>query len=108
MSFKALAVYTTLPDQATAKEIARTLVAERLAACANFFPIHATYIWQDELEQTEEWAMVLKTDRKLYDKLEARILELHPFSIPAIVAYKIKAGLPAYLDWIASSTSQNG
>jgi periplasmic divalent cation tolerance protein len=108
MPFEPITVYTTLPDETTAKEVARTLVTERLAACANFFPIHATYLWQGELEQTQEWAMVLKTDNGIYPNLEARLKELHPYGVPAIVSYKIANGLPAYLSWINDSTGEIG
>jgi periplasmic divalent cation tolerance protein len=100
-----VSVYTTLPDRASADRLARILVEERLAACANAFPVESIYRWQGKLEQASEWALILKTRRALYAAVERRIRDLHPYEVPAVVAYDITAGLPHYLAWIRESTN---
>lgn len=100
----AWSVYTTLPDEEAARRTARILVDERLAACANFFPIGSIYRWKGEVQSEREWALVIKTRDALYPRLEARLRELHPYEVPAIVAYAIAAGLPDYLEWIERET----
>lgn len=106
MSADLISVYTTLPDRASADRLARTLVEERLAACANAFPVESTYRWQGKLEQASEWALVLKTPRALYSAVERRIRDIHPYEVPAVVACDITAGLPDYLAWIRASTRE--
>lgn len=106
MTTAMISVYTTLPDEGHARRIAAALVNERLAACANFFPIESTYHWKGEIVSQQEWAMVLKTRAGLRESLTARLRELHPYEIPAIAAYEIAGGLPEYLRWIEDETRE--
>ena len=104
MSKDLVSVYTTLPDRESVDRLARLLVEERLAACANFFPLESVYRWKGKLEKASEWALILKTRRGLYEAVERRIRDAHPYDVPAVVAYDITAGLPDYLAWIGEST----
>lgn len=99
-----IAVHTTLPDENTARKIARILVTEKLAACANFFAIESIYYWEGKIEEEGEYALILKTRKELYKEVEKRIRELHPYDLPAIISYKIERGLPQYLGWIGEET----
>ena len=97
-------VTTTLPDQAAADRLARTVVTERLAACAQVTgPIQSTYRWQGEVESATEWYCHLKTTRDRVPALVARIGELHSYEVPEIVALPIVDGSPAYLRWLEES-----
>jgi periplasmic divalent cation tolerance protein len=99
-----ISIYTTLPDEGHARRIARTLVTESLAACANAFPIESVYRWKGEIVEEREWGLLLKTRAELYPQIEERLRALHPYEIPAIVAYPIARGLPAYMQWIDDAT----
>ena len=101
-----VSVYSTFPDRECAARIAKTLVDEGLVACANIFAVNSVYRWQGEVETSSEHAALMKTRRVLFDKIEHRILELHPYDLPAIVAYSLENGAEAYLEWIAASTRQ--
>lgn len=101
-----VSVYTTVPDEKTAREIAHRLVEERLAACASFFPIESVYRWRGELESAREFAIIMKSTRARYSALESRLRALHPYELPAIVAYDIVVGLPEYLAWIDSGVTE--
>jgi periplasmic divalent cation tolerance protein len=98
-------IYTTLPDRATTKTVAKTLVEENLIACVNFFPIESVYRWKNKLCEDKEYALIMKTKQSLYRKVEKRLRELHPYEIPAIVSYEIKGGLESYLSWIKTETT---
>lgn len=101
----ALVVLTTLPDQETARSLARRLVEARLAACVNILaPCESVYRWQGALQQDGEIPLVIKTRAEHYPRLETFIRENHPYELPEIVAVEIAAGLPAYLGWIADET----
>ncbi len=100
-----LLVFSTFPDHATAREIARTLVAERLAACVNLLPaVTSIYVWQGEHTESEETLALLKTPRDRYPALETRLRALHPYEVPEIIAVELAAGLPAYLRWVTEQT----
>ena len=97
-------VITTLPDQATAERVAACLVEERLAACAQVLgPASSTYRWHGAVERATEWHCHLKTTTGRVQALQARILELHPYEVPEIVAVPILQGNPDYLRWIEES-----
>ncbi len=51
-----------------------------------------------------EQLLVIKTRDERYAALERRIVELHPYDVPEVVALPIERGSKVYLDWIAEST----
>lgn len=96
-----IVVLTTTADREDAERIARHVVRERFAACAQTIgPIRSTYWWEDALESSEEWLGILKTKRSLYPALEAAIKAVHPYDVPEIVAIPAEAGNPKYFAWL--------
>jgi len=105
MQQKPQIVFNTCPDRQTAQDIARQLVELQLAACVNIIPaIESIYRWQDEVESSSEYLLIIKTQAGCYTELESTIQTLHPYELPEVVAVPIEAGLPAYLDWINNNT----
>lgn len=99
-----IVVLVTVPPDA-ARNLARTLVEERLAACVNVLPgLQSVYRWEGEVAEESETLLLVKTTRDRYDAMETRLLELHPYDVPEIVALPIEKGLPAYMTWLADST----
>lgn len=99
----ALLCLSTCPDDATARRIAQALVEEGLAACVNVLPaVHSVYRWQGRVERADEALLLAKTTPPGFAALRDRIVALHPYELPEVVAVEIADGLPAYLDWIAS------
>lgn len=110
---KCLLVLCNTPDHATASRIARQLVEEQLAACVNILPaVQSLYRWQGRIEEASEVPLLVKTTQQAYAGLERRLVELHPYEVPEIVACDVAHGLPAYLTWVAgevlSSTGPHG
>lgn len=100
-----LLVFCTFPDPTTARDIARTLVAEKLVACVNLLPaVTSIYVWQGQQEESTETLALLKTPRALYAALETRLRDLHPYEVPEIIALEPTAALPAYLQWVTEQT----
>jgi len=98
-------ILSTCPDADTAQRLARTLVDERLAACASVLPgLVSTYRWQGRVEQATEVQLLAKTTADRCEALMARLAGLHPYELPEILAVETAAGLPAYLDWVAAET----
>lgn len=101
----AVSVYVTAGNRAQALALARTLVEERLAACANIVEgVTSVYWWKDKVETAAEAAVILKSRQSLLDALCARAAELHDYECPCIVAFPIAGGHAAFLDWIAAET----
>jgi len=98
--------YVTAPDRTTARDIARAVVDQRLAACANLWPVESVYRWHDKLVETNEFVIVFKTRAALLPKLIGEIRRLHPSEVPCIVSYPMGPALDEYLDWIDTETVQ--
>lgn len=99
-------VISNLPDQGSAESLARTVIEQRLAACVNVLaPCTSVYRWQGSVETAMEVPVLIKTTRERYAALEAVIKASHPYELPEIIAVPLSAGLPAYLNWVATETS---
>jgi periplasmic divalent cation tolerance protein len=97
-------VLTTIGESADAISLARTLVEERLAACVNVLPpMTSLYRWQGNVEQDREQQMVIKTEAKRLEALQARLRELHPYELPEFLVLPAGGGSAAYLAWVAES-----
>ena len=83
--------------------MARALVEERLAACVNISPVRSCYIWEGKLNLDEEALLIIKTTKSQFEPLQKRILELHSYAVPEIIALPIIEGHQPYLDWMAQS-----
>jgi len=102
----AILVFCTCPDEAAAERIAAALVQEQLAACVNRVPgIASTYRWQGKVCHDSEQLLLIKTTRERFEALRTRILKLHPYELPEVIAVDIALGSAPYLDWIASEIS---
>ncbi|MBK6742426.1 MAG: divalent-cation tolerance protein CutA [Hydrogenophilales bacterium] len=98
-------VLTTLPDQESARQLARLLVEKRLAACVNVLaPCHSVYHWQGALQENGEIPLIIKTTPERYNQLEAFLSEHHPYETPEILALDPVQGLPDYLAWVTRET----
>jgi periplasmic divalent cation tolerance protein len=101
----ALVVLVTTPTPERAAEIARALVEERLAACGNVLPaIRSIYRWEGKVEDEAEALLVLKTTRARLEALRDRVLALHPYEVPEVIALPVEGGSARYLEWIAAET----
>jgi len=104
MSTDARLVVCTFPSEQEAVRIARAVVGESLAACVNIIPgARSIYRWQGKLCDDAEVVALLKTTAARFDALRARVVELHPYDCPEVIALPIDAGHPAYLDWVVQS-----
>ena len=95
----------TCPDATSAQRLAETLVGERLAACVNRLPaIRSTYRWQGAVTTDAEELLLIKTTAARFEALKARLLQLHPYALPELIAVPVEHGHAAYLDWVRAGT----
>src|SRR5689334_23169751 len=96
-----MVVYATASDAAEARRIARQVVEERLAACANIVaPVTSIYWWEGVVQEAAEAVLILKSTADRLAPLMARIKELHSYDVPCIEAWPVAEGHPAFLDWV--------
>jgi periplasmic divalent cation tolerance protein len=94
-------VLVACPDEPTATSIARALVEEGLAACVNVSgDVRSIYRWRGSVEEAGERLLVVKARADRLDALAARIVELHPYEVPELLAIPVARGLGPYLDWL--------
>ena len=104
-----LLCFCTCPDAGVASRIADSLVGEGLAACVNVMPgLRSVYRWQGAVERSDEVLLLVKTTRERLPALSARVVALHPYELPEVVAVEVAGGLSAYLDWVVEQTGQPG
>ncbi|GGR38955.1 divalent-cation tolerance protein CutA [Deinococcus ruber] len=102
-----IALITMPEDQA--RELARTLVRERLAGSVNVLPgTFSVYRWNGDAAEDTEALMIVKTTQERYPALEERVRALHPYQIPEIVALPTARTLPAFAEWLYESVEVEG
>lgn len=99
-------VLTTWPDDGQGAAVARHLVEARLAACVTRLPRHqVTYRWQDAIEEAEESQWVIKTTRRVLDRLWDAVRAAHPYETPEWLVLDVREGSAAYVAWVRATTS---
>ncbi|MEM3464019.1 MAG: divalent-cation tolerance protein CutA [Candidatus Bathyarchaeia archaeon] len=99
-----IVVLITASNKEEAQKIATCLLKEKLIACANIIgPAHSLFWWQGKIEEAQEYLILVKTRKNLFDKLSERIKDIHSYEVPEIIALQIFAGAKDYLEWLDKS-----
>ncbi|MGD2295123.1 MAG: divalent-cation tolerance protein CutA [Candidatus Aminicenantes bacterium] len=100
-------VLTTVPDEDVAERITQNLVAERLAACVTrTMACQSAYWWQGKISRDEEHILFIKTQAERYSELEKKLLALHPYDVPEVIAIPLAGGYAKYLEWLKEETAR--
>lgn len=105
---RAYIVYMTAPNAEEAERIGQALVEEGLAACVNVFSegISSIYRWDGGVQSDDETAFIAKTTPERFAQLKDKVLELHPYDTPCVVAMPVEDGSQDFLDWIEDETAE--
>jgi periplasmic divalent cation tolerance protein len=100
-----IVVLVTCASVKEARKIARAVVEQRIAACANIAttPVQSIYRWKGKVESAKEFLLIIKTTQARFTKLKAEVKRLHSYDVPEIIALPIVRGAAAYLTWISES-----
>ena len=102
---EALVVLCTCPNSEVAHTLAQTVVNEQLAACVNVMPgVRSVYRWEGAICDDEEVLLIIKTTTDRLDALQQRVVELHPYDCPEVIALTVSGGSPDYLRWVTDQT----
>ena len=101
-------VYITASGVEEAKKIAKTLLNERIVACANIIlGMESIFWWEGSLEEDVESILLVKTRSELVDKVIDRVEEIHSYQTPCALEIQIKKGSQNYLDWLDNSLEKH-
>lgn len=96
-----IVVFSTCGSEAEAERLARHLIEERLAACVNVVtPVRSYYRWKGIVESADEWMLVIKSSRDLFDRLRLVLESAHSYELPEVLAVPVVEGSPTYMKWL--------
>lgn len=98
-------IYVTCSSEEEATQIAKSLLDERLVACANIGAKMASLSsWKNELHKAEEFPLWLKTKESLALEVIARVEELHSYECPCVVSLPISLSSAGFEQWLVETT----
>ncbi len=101
MMNKPILIYVTVENEDDAEYMARAVVSEHLAACANIIPkMKSIYNWQGGVQESDEVVLIFKTMSNMFDKVEAKVKELHSYDVPCIVSMPTDKVSKDFAEWI--------
>lgn len=100
-------VYSTFPEETSARRVAEALVRDKLAACVNIHaPMTSFYEWEGKMQCEREVAAFIKTRAALANDVIAAARKLHPYSVPCFLILPVLGGNANYLDWARAQTAR--
>lgn len=100
-------LYATAPNRGAALAIVRSLLEDRLIACANVIDgATSLYRWEGKIEEAGESLIFAKSTSRQVSDIVDRIKELHEYSCPCVIAMPIVAGNADFLQWIGAETKR--
>ncbi|BAN90514.1 divalent-cation tolerance protein CutA [Aeropyrum camini] len=83
------------------ERLAREIVEQRLAACVNVVRgIKSYYWWEGSINLDDEDLLIIKTSEEKLDTLIKTVREIHPYSVPEILALDVSKGNESYIEWV--------
>jgi len=99
-----IVVFVTAPTVAEAETIATALVETGLAACVNVLPgVRSVYRWEGALQHDDEVLMIIKSKGSVFADLEKKVLELHSYDVPEVIAVDLTDASAGYLSFLRDS-----
>src|SRR3954465_15133103 len=100
----AIIILTTAGSRDEARQIAKSLVESRLAACVNVIPkIESVYRWENNVQEAEEWLLLVKTTSANFEVGKEAIHKLHSYDLPECISIKIADAEDSYLAWLTEN-----
>jgi len=90
---------TTESSETNALRLARLLIQNKLAACVSIKQIFSIYEWDDDIEETKEFEITIKSKPEFKDYLIDFLNKISTHDIPQIIYKKYHSEMK-YYDWI--------
>jgi periplasmic divalent cation tolerance protein len=96
-------IIVTTAGREEAETIVQRLLEAKLIACANIIgPVSSHFHWSGKIEKAEEYLILMKSRKDLFEKLSETVKALHSYEVPEILALPVVEGSKAYMDWLGS------
>ena len=103
-----IVIYCTVPDKKVAKNITKIIMKHKLAACVSMVDrVNSVFSWDGEICEEKEILMMIKTRRTNYAKIKLVIEDLHPYTVPEIIALPVVDCSEDYLKWLVKETGKS-
>tara|TARA_B100000989_G_scaffold258506_1_gene208401 strand:+ start:367 stop:672 length:306 start_codon:yes stop_codon:yes gene_type:complete len=96
---KVLVMITTESSQSNAMRVAKLLIQKKLAACVSIKQIFSIYEWEDDIEETKEFEITIKSKPKFKDDLIDFLHKISTYDVPQIIYKKYHSEMK-YYDWL--------
>jgi len=97
-------ILTSIDDASMAKTLARQLVEGGFAACVQISaPGTSIYRWQNEVQESAEYFLSIKTNPSRCNEIKHWLEQHHPYDTPEIIILEGRAA-EAYAAWVDEAT----
>ena len=79
--------------------IAKLLIKNKLAACVSIKQIFSIYEWDDDIEETKEFEITIKSKPEFKDYLIEFLHKISTYDVPQIIYKKYYCEMN-YYDWL--------
>jgi periplasmic divalent cation tolerance protein len=94
-------VLTSVGTEQQAVEISEELIERRLATCVNIVPcLRSIYRWKGKVCEDTEFLLLIKTPRRLFERVSDAIREFHSYELPEILALPVEAAERNFQEWV--------
>ena len=94
-----LIMITTESSKTNALRLAKLLVQKKLAACISIKQIFSIYEWEDQIEETKEFEIIIKSKPEFKDDLIKFLRQISTYDVPQII-YKKYHSENKYYEWL--------
>jgi len=96
-------IWCPFADEASAAGVGAQMLDEGLVACLNILPpMRSISVWRGERHEAAEVAALFKTDAALLDRATARLAELHPYEVPAVLGWRADTAAAPTAEWLGA------
>ena len=90
---------TTESSKTNALRVAKLLIQNKLAACVSIKQIFSIYEWDDDIEETKEFEITIKSKPEFKENLIDFLHKVSTYDIPQII-YKEYHSEMKYFEWL--------
>ena len=94
-----LIMITTESCKTNALRVAKLLIQKKLAACVSIKQIFSIYEWDNDIAETKEFEITIKSKPELKDDLINFLQKITTYDVPQIIYKKYPAEMK-YFDWL--------
>ena len=94
-----LILITTESSKKNALRLAKLLIQNKLAVCVSMKQIFSIYEWNNDIEETKEFEITIKSKPEFKDDLIDLLHKLSTYDVPQIIYKKYHSEMK-YYDWL--------